>query len=377
MASLLLQPIADESLNKTPFVFDSTSAAKAIIPSVANIIERVFPIRLPVGQEQYAAVFSNQPSSSSHSATPDARVDGEKGLALQPVSALDDSFIPLFSSLPTALDSGALTVPQHVSTLGERYITNKHIFGSPTHVSPSPSIVKDQKHYRCEDEPIHIPGAIQRFGALVAVRQDDDGLFKVRIASENTETILGHGPEVLFNLLCFTDALNADDKIEFLVRVNALRTNIARTDPDVYTLSLTSVRGIPIRLFCAMHLSSTEDLIICEFEKEKDIFLSNHPPNDGFPDVPISVIDHIAPTQAARNLSTTSRSNPLHAVNIARKSSRQLGAMDLFHILSEVQTQMSRATELPALLDTIVGLVYELTSFHRVMVYQFDETAAE
>lgn len=50
--------------------------------------------------------------------------------------------------------------------------------------------------------------------------------------------------------------------------------------------------------------------------------------------------------------------------------------MDLFQILSEIQIQLETTTELSELLDKIVGLVYELTGFHRVMVYQFDENAA-
>ena len=50
--------------------------------------------------------------------------------------------------------------------------------------------------------------------------------------------------------------------------------------------------------------------------------------------------------------------------------------MQLFQVLCELQAQMALTTTISELLDVIVGLVYELTSFHRVMVYQFDETAA-
>jgi light-regulated signal transduction histidine kinase (bacteriophytochrome) len=50
--------------------------------------------------------------------------------------------------------------------------------------------------------------------------------------------------------------------------------------------------------------------------------------------------------------------------------------MDLFQIQSEIQTQLSKATDLKVLLDIMVGLVYDLTGFHRVMVYRFDEIAA-
>jgi hypothetical protein len=74
------------------------------------------------------------------------------------------------------------------------------------------------------------------------------------------------------------------------------------------------------------------------------------------------------PTERDRLLSTTNRSKPLRAVQIARESSRQVGSMELFQVLCEIQEQLALATDLQSLLDIIVGLVHELTGFHRVMV---------
>lgn len=37
---------------------------------------------------------------------------------------------------------------------------------------------------RCEDEPIHIPGAVQGFGVLIALKEDADGKLGVKIVSE-------------------------------------------------------------------------------------------------------------------------------------------------------------------------------------------------
>lgn len=37
---------------------------------------------------------------------------------------------------------------------------------------------------RCEDEPIHSPGAIQAFGVLIAFDALEDGTFKVQQVSE-------------------------------------------------------------------------------------------------------------------------------------------------------------------------------------------------
>jgi hypothetical protein len=182
-------------------------------------------------------------------------------------------------------------------------------------------------------------------------------------------------PEALFELRCLTDILTQADRKEFVTRARALYTNTARSSPDVFTISLTSLLGAPIPLFCALHRSIESDLIICEFESAQRVIHPKQPQDGGIPSQPIHVIDSQA-TDAERLLSTTRRSNPLHALEIARSSSRQFTLMDLFQILSEVQDQLSASTELSNLFDVIVSLVQDLTGFHRVMVYRFDETAA-
>lgn len=235
----------------------------------------------------------------------------------------------------------------------------------------------DQKVYKCEEEPIHIPGAIQGFGALIAIREDEHGRFLVRVVSENSQSVTGLQPEALFELRCFTDLLIQSDKKEFTTRFRGLKSRERglRTNPDVFSLSLTSLLGAPLACFIAMHLVDESNLVICEFELKKDVFNPRHPPEDGLPEHPIQVIDSQA-TEEEWLLSTKTKSKPLHAVQVARETSRQIGSMELFHVLCEIQNQLAAAVTLPEIMDIIVGLVYELTSFHRVMVYQFDETAA-
>lgn len=43
---------------------------------------------------------------------------------------------------------------------------------------------RDGEITRCEDEPIRLPGAVQSFGCMVVVREDEDGLLVVRQVSE-------------------------------------------------------------------------------------------------------------------------------------------------------------------------------------------------
>ncbi len=61
---------------------------------------------------------------------------------------------------------------------------------------------------RCEDEPIHIPDAVQGFGLLIALQADDEGRFLVRVVSENSKRIIGYTPKQLFALESFCDILS-------------------------------------------------------------------------------------------------------------------------------------------------------------------------
>lgn len=274
--------------------------------------------------------------------------------------------------------SPQVTIEQPATTLSSnaRYVTQRFSYLPPGDGSGSATTSEtEQKIYRCEDEPIHIPGAIQSFGALIAVRENDDGLFVVRIVSENAQAVTSFDPETLFNLRSFTDLLVQSDKKEFVSRVKGLRSEKERTNPDVFTVSLTSLVGLPTPLFCAMHLSHEANLIICEFEPERDVFNPTHPSNHGLPPEPVQIADHRA-TKEDLLQSTTSRSRPLYAVGIARERNRNLGSLELFQVLSEIQQQLGTVHVLSELLDSIVGIVHELAGFHRVMVYQFDETAA-
>jgi hypothetical protein len=80
--------------------------------------------------------------------------------------------------------------------------------------------------------------------------------------------------------------------------------------------------------------------------------------------------------------STKSRSKPLRALERMRRFTRadgssqaahNIGTMDVLTVFSQVNEQLSKALDLTQLLETVVGIVKDLTQFHRVLVYQFDE----
>jgi hypothetical protein len=341
--------------------------------STATKIERVFPIRI-----------SNQSSSLQKTSTEEQYRVTES--ADRDFSS-PTSTIPLSSPGHTSV--GTLTPPNLSSTTsgppsvfavnavealgsGQRYITKRFDYRSSDVEEHPPTPLDGQILYRCEDEPIHTPGAVQPFGALIAIQENEKGCFLVRIASENSHAVMGFEPDALFELRCFMDVLTQTAREEFRIRIRTLPVSDSNTDQDVFTVSLTTLRGAPSPLFCAMHRSVGSDLIICEFEAECDIFNPAHS-NELFDDVPDVVNQH---TSASHSHASTRRNAPIHSLDVSRKFSRQLGAMELFSVFSEMQSQLSSATDLSAILDLIVDLVYELTGFHRTMVYQFDDDSS-
>lgn len=47
--------------------------------------------------------------------------------------------------------------------------------------------------------------------------------------------------------------------------------------------------------------------------------------------------------------------------------------MDVFSVMAQVNEQFGQANDLDTFLNVVVGVFKDLTQFHRVLVYQFDE----
>jgi light-regulated signal transduction histidine kinase (bacteriophytochrome) len=230
---------------------------------------------------------------------------------------------------------------------------------------------------RCEDEPIHIPGAVQGFGLLIALQEDDDGQLIVRIVSENSHRIIGYSPDELFKLNSFTDILSEEQTDNLLDHIDFIRdedTDPAINGPEVFTISVRNKKRKSIKLWCAMHINpANPDTIICEFELDDDQLHPLVPSNDEIPDSPEDTLQS-HPTEEEFAMSTQNRSKPLRILRRARKRKGEAAAMEVFNIMSQVQEQLSSAPNLDSFLKILVGVVKELTGFHRVMIYQFDSS---
>ena len=230
---------------------------------------------------------------------------------------------------------------------------------------------------RCEDEPIHIPGAVQSFGLLIALQEDDDGKFKVRVVSENSKRILGYTPQQLFALDSFCDILSDEHSDNLLDHVDFIRdedSDPAKNGPEVFTIAIRAPSRKVNKFWCAMHSNeANRDIIICEFELEDDSLNPLVPFEEATPEPPEDTL-RSSPTAEELAESTVNSSKPLRVLRNARKRKGEAAAMEVFNIMSQVQEQLSSAPSLERFLKVLVGVVKELTGFHRVMIYQFDQS---
>ncbi|OTB02195.1 hypothetical protein M426DRAFT_74777 [Hypoxylon sp. CI-4A] len=234
---------------------------------------------------------------------------------------------------------------------------------------------RDGTLQRCEDEPIHAPGAVQGFGLLVALREESDGRLIVRCVSENSKKIIGFTPQELFRLESFTEIFSEEQVDNLLDHIDFIRdeeADPATNGPDVFSISVRPPQSRSIKLWCAMHTNnSNPDLIICEFEMEDDQEHPLRPPGELNPDGPEDTLFQ-TPTTEELHESTETSSRPLRILRSARQRRGEAGAMQVFDIMSQVQEQLASAPNLNKFLKILVGIVKELTGFHRVMIYQFD-----
>lgn len=229
---------------------------------------------------------------------------------------------------------------------------------------------------QCEDEPIHIPGAVQSFGLLVALEEKHEGQLSVRVVSENSRKIIGYGTSELFALPSFTDILSEEQTDNLLDHIDFIRdedADVASNGPEVFTLSIRQPgRRRTIKLWCAMHVNpDAPDIIICEFELDDDE--ENPLAPQSFSADPEDTL-HSSPTEEEFVESTVAASKPLRVLRSARRRKGEAAAMEVFNILSQLQEQLAAASDLESFLKILCGIVKELTGFHRVMIYQFDST---
>ena len=322
--------------------------------------------RVPLDSASARSASVSRSPRSSHEAE---SVDG----AIQHICSTTDSL----STKSESVEGGGVpseAVPD-AGTGGEAITARfKHVVSAEGHAVITGRDGETLQH--CEDEPIHIPGAIQGFGVLIGLCEESEGKFVVRVVSENSERIIGYSPGALFRLESFCDLLSRDQTDNFLDHIDFVRdgeSDPALNGPEVFIVSLRPPGRRSVKLWCAMHINdSNPDLIICEFELDDDQINPLTHGRSTTPDAPEDTLN-CDPTAEELAESTSNTSKPLRVLRSARKRRGEAAAMEVFNIMSQVQEQLASAPDLDNFLKVLVGVVKELTGFHRVMIYQFDQ----
>jgi light-regulated signal transduction histidine kinase (bacteriophytochrome) len=384
---------------------DSTKAV-VFLPSTEFAVERVFPIRNLVGdtretleQDDPSHIAETADDLTSRNAGQPARQGGVEGIEDSKQREATPKPTQLAPPYPDIPPERSIRKPSHPESelpdLNDgdghrRWRTERTKLIPTTSGAPDvlPGIVSEHTiptFRRCEDEPIHTPGAIQQYGVLLALKftNGEDQDLEVRIASENSEMLLGYGPEQLFQLESFLDILEPETGEDALERINnalASRNDSSSsgktedTQLDVFAATIISPCRTQIQLWCALHIANgSQDLVILEFEPYTEIFsLSEVDYEMTLPENPIHTVD-IEIQQEEKQKSTTRKSTPLRVLEIARrKKNNGVPSMDIFNAMTQAQQQLAGAKSVQQVLDLVVGITAELTGFHRVMFYRFD-----
>jgi hypothetical protein len=368
-------------------------------------------------------------------------------------------------------------------------------------------------------QPIRTPGAVQGFGVLMVLEEDDDtGDLVVRQVSENSTELLGLSPRYLFRLQCFTHILPRSqdhalrDNIDYLPDPELEGDQTSEEGPQVFLLSgygepgsddsdeVPTERTVNRRrewtCWVAAHRPSQKlwnrmdkhgqpipppNLVVLEFELERDIYNPLYPPvnvdidtsgttsplsgsaaagsdttasggrsssQDSLSttdstasdftmgrkssiqaseqsnstlrtieehavaehrglmglegeevdldpaDILESTTSHAKPLRALERMRRMTRSAVTHGNNpsaigphvgsgagrgTGRRQSRREGAgaggvgtMDVFAVLAQINDQLGSAPDIETFLKVVVGVIKDLTQFHRCLVYSFD-----
>jgi light-regulated signal transduction histidine kinase (bacteriophytochrome) len=232
------------------------------------------------------------------------------------------------------------------------------------------TILGNKQFQRCEDEPIHIPGAIQSFGFLIALEFGVMDQRRACIASENCAEMCSYSPLDLFRMDNAMDMFSDfhrnvfDKKIRYLQYQYHMNPGSHIAEPIVFQTSIRSQSGEEYPLICALHIvDRSPPLLVCEFER----LAALQPYKEFDPELALYSLN----SQESSTIRATSEMLELQRLVY---SVQQDGGSttETVNIMSNIQKQFSSCQNLQELLDCIVMVVQQLTAFHKVMVYQFD-----
>lgn len=119
----------------------------------------------------------------------------------------------------------------------------------------------------CDEEPIHIPGSIQSYGALIAIEQES---WVVRQVSENSADVIGISAQELLRGVSLKSHLSPKGIDILQDHIDSVSHFPEDSGPDVFRIFFMNIED-STPLYCALHCNEeNEKLLILEFAREDD-----------------------------------------------------------------------------------------------------------
>lgn len=153
-----------------------------------------------------------------------------------------------------------------------RSVLESGSYVSATTPDDSTSIVESEvlvwsngRFINCDEEPIHIPGSIQSYGALVAIEHES---WVVRQVSENSIDVIGISAQDLLRGVSLRSHLTTEGIDILQDHVDSVSHFPEDSGPDVFRIFfMNDMDATP--LYCALHCNEENDnLLILEFARE-------------------------------------------------------------------------------------------------------------
>ncbi|KZT67110.1 histidine kinase [Daedalea quercina L-15889] len=216
---------------------------------------------------------------------------------------------------------------------------------------------------KCEDEPIRTPGAVQGYGVLVAVEEDEEtGDFVVRQVSENAAELLGLSPQYLFSLSCFTETLpdqQADvllDNIQYL-NDTSLSPEEQAENLHVFMLSGWGEPGTAAPDVPTNDPQRRRSWTCCRAKPL--LALERLRRTRRVPGEPGSIAGSTAfgqsPAGSSSGAGSASGAALRRGASRRRRGTGAVGMMDVFAVMAQINEQLGAAPDLDAFLKVVVG----------------------
>jgi light-regulated signal transduction histidine kinase (bacteriophytochrome) len=211
---------------------------------------------------------------------------------------------------------------------------------------------------------------------MVVLKETKDAhILPACIVSENSTRIIGKSPRELFDLNSFTEVFSRDQAYELLGYIGLIRNRDADTgvdEPEVFPISLELGHGCLKKLWCAVHKNrANPGLLICDFESDDDQLYSLLPRDRG----PCALEDTINSNPVRKKVlgRAETHSPTLKVLRSTRTPKRETNAMEVLHILSQIEEQFAETSDLQNLLSVLISVVKDLTGFPQIMINRFGQ----